>query len=108
MIFDDTKLAKRIKEIRLGKGLTQETLCEQIDIEPPNYSKIETNKSVPSLKTLCKLASVLGVTPNDFFEYDHFSNEKKLDEMNMKIYNSFSLRKKQSLYKILRALEDFN
>lgn len=106
--FNNKKFAKRLKEIRKAKKLTQEEVCNRTNIDSSNYSKMETGKISPSLKSLYKLIKGTDFVPNDLFEYDHFSNEKELDEMNMKIYHSFSLRKKQSLYKILRALEDFN
>ena len=33
------KFGKRVKEIRKGKGITQEQLAESVNIEPPNISK---------------------------------------------------------------------
>ncbi len=106
MVFDKNKFAKRLKEIRIAKGLKQEALCAKINIEPPNYSPMETAKGLPSIPTFHRIVESLEVSPNEFFEYEHLENEKTLDEMNMKIYNSLSLKKKRGLYKILRALEE--
>ncbi len=40
----------KIKELRLLKGLTQEQLSETIGIDNKRLSRIETGKSLPSLK----------------------------------------------------------
>jgi transcriptional regulator with XRE-family HTH domain len=41
------KFGKRVKEIRKGKGITQEQLAESVNIEPPNISKIECGMHFP-------------------------------------------------------------
>lgn len=107
MDFNKNDFAKRIKEIRLAKGLTQEELSEKISIESSNYSNFETAKTMPSLPNLYKIINGLEINPNELFEVKHLDNEAKLDEINLKIYNNFSLSQKKALYKILRALEDF-
>ena len=40
----------KIKELRMMKGLTQEQLSETIGIDNKRLSRIETGKSLPSLK----------------------------------------------------------
>ena len=72
-----------------------------------NYSKMETGRVTPSLPSLYKIIKFAGFVPNELFEFEHLDNEKKLDEINLKIYNNLSFKKKKGLYKILRALEDF-
>lgn len=106
MNFDKKKFAKRLKEIRKAKGLKQEALCSKINMEPSNYSPLETGKGAPNLSTLYKIIVNLDVSPNELFEFEHLDNEKKIDEINLRIYNNLSLKKKRGLYKILRALED--
>lgn len=107
MEFDKKNFANRIKEIRHAKNLTQEQLSEKIGIEPSNYSNLETGKTTPSVQTLYKIMTSLEVSPNEVFEFEHLDDENKLDEMNLKIYNNFSLSQKKAIYKILRTLEDF-
>ena len=106
MEFNKEKFAKRLKEIRLSKKMTQDELSVKTGIEPPNYSNIERGKTTPTLQSLSKILTNLEVSPDEIFEYNHFEDEKTLDELNLKIYNSFSFETKQSLYKILRALEE--
>lgn len=106
MDFDVKKFAKRLKEIRKAKGFKQETLCSKINMEPSNYSPFENGKGTPNVSKLYKIMVNLNVTPDELFEYEHQTNEKNLDAMNLKIYHNLSFKKKKALYKILRSLED--
>lgn len=51
----------KIQKYRLNKGLTQESLAEEVDLSPGYVSEIETGKKRASMKTLEKIAAVLGV-----------------------------------------------
>ena len=51
----------KIHKYRMSKKMTQETLAEAIDVTPSYVSEIENSKKRPSLKTLQKIADVLGV-----------------------------------------------
>jgi len=48
----------------------------------------------------------MNISANEVFEYEHFEDEKKLDEINQAIYSKLSLNKKIAVYKILRTIED--
>lgn len=106
MDYDKNKFAKRLKEIRLSKRLTQDDVSEKTGIDTPNYSRFETGKTIPTLQSLCKIMQGLEVSPNEVFEYEHFNNEKELDEIVMNVYQKFSLKQKYSIYKIFRAIEE--
>jgi putative prophage repressor len=54
-------LGKRIKEIRMDNGLTQEEFAKRIRVSRPFISRIETNKECPSetvLKLICYVFKV--------------------------------------------------
>jgi len=55
-------IGKRLREIRSDKRLSQKELALNMGIIPNQYSKVETGKVVPSIKTLIKAASVLEVS----------------------------------------------
>ena len=59
------KFGKRVKEIRKGKGITQEQLAESVNIEPPNISKIECGMHFPQPDKIEKIAKVLDVDIKD-------------------------------------------
>ena len=58
-----------IKELRLGKNLTQRQVADLLGVTESNYRKLESNKvksvSLIAIYTLCKAFSC---TPNDLFE----------------------------------------
>ena len=104
--FDKKLFAKRLKEIRKSKGLTQDQICDLTGIEVSNYSKMETGKIAPSMLTLQKLVLLAGFVPNELFEYSHLDSEENLDKKILEILKNLSLSEKKAFYKILRALED--
>ncbi len=108
MDFNKKNFGLRLKEIRKGKGYTQENLCEKANIDTSNYSKIETGKVTPSLKALYSIIKGAEIEPNELFEYEHLSNEKLLDKKIQEMYSKYSINKKQLLYKIMRSFEDYN
>ena len=51
----------KIQKYRIKSGYTQENLAEAVDLSTSYVSEIETGKKRPSMKTLEKIAAVLGV-----------------------------------------------
>lgn len=66
--MDTTLIAKRIREIRIEKGLTQETLAVRAGLTRSYVSLLENGKKIPAISTLYRVASVLGVKMGDFFD----------------------------------------
>ena len=61
----DSKLGKKIKELRKSKGLTQEKLVELANIDNKHLSKIENGIHLPTYKTLKKLSQILNFNLQD-------------------------------------------
>jgi transcriptional regulator with XRE-family HTH domain len=59
---------RRIRELRLARGLKQEELCERAGISADAITRIEGGSRVPTLDTLERLAAALGVLPAAFFD----------------------------------------
>ena len=59
--MDTQIIAQRIKDIRLAKGLTQDTLGVRAGLTRSYISLLEAGKKVPAISTLYKLSNVLGV-----------------------------------------------
>ena len=106
MELNKNSFAKRLKEVRLAKGLTQEDLSEKLGMEASNYSNFETGKTLPSMQTLVKIIECLQISPNELLEYNHLVDENDLDKKVMQIYQNLPLGKKRAAYKILRTIED--
>lgn len=61
------ELGNRIRELRIGKDMTQQDLAEKSELSLPFINLIENNKRKVSLETLVKLLKVLDVSLSDFF-----------------------------------------
>lgn len=59
---------KKIRELRITLGLSQEKLAEAADLSVGYISAIENDKKKPSFKRLEKIASVLGVSAKDLMD----------------------------------------
>ena len=57
-------LALNVRELRLNRGLSQEAMALEAEIDRTYASQIERGVGNPSLKVICALAAVLQVHPN--------------------------------------------
>lgn len=89
-------LGSRIKELRQGRGLSQEQLAELVDIDTKHLSRIETGLSAPTVDRLEMLADAFGVELHQLFEFGHLDERngkldglermlKQLDENDLKV-----------------------
>jgi transcriptional regulator with XRE-family HTH domain len=62
-------LAKRLKQLRAKKGLTQLMLAKKAGLTLAYIGRLETGHYDPQLSTLRKLSRVLGVSISDLVEY---------------------------------------
>ncbi|MCK1995099.1 helix-turn-helix domain-containing protein [Peribacillus muralis] len=62
------QIGKKIKNLRLKKGLTQEELGERTDLSKGYISQLERDLSSPSIETLFHILEVLGCKPTQFFD----------------------------------------
>lgn len=69
------QIGKKIKRLRLKKGLTQEELGERTDLSKGFISQLERDINSPSIETLFSILNVLGSKPKDFFD-DEFERTK--------------------------------
>ena len=72
--MENTKLAlgKRIRELRVQKGLPQEKFAELLGIDQRSVSNIECGNTFPS-KTLFKIAEVLETRLKDLFDFEYLT-----------------------------------
>lgn len=61
------KIGKRIKEVRLQKGISQADLVGKMDgnIDPTNISRIEAGRTNPTVITLFRIAEAMDMTLAD-------------------------------------------
>lgn len=80
LIFDQEGLellAKRLKEIRAEKGISQEELALRADITLSQIARIETFRTNPTVSTIFKIARALEAPLNELFNFElpPFSNK---------------------------------
>lgn len=97
-------LGKRIKELRLAKGLSQQNLAEKINIDQRSLSCIECGNAFPS-RCLLNLANSLNVEVGELFNFSHLN----VDHKYMKNYIKDSLSELPDeyikfLYKLIKSM----
>ena len=55
------RLGARLRQLRKAAGLTQAELARRTGIHRPNIARVEAGRHTPSLETLARLASAIGV-----------------------------------------------
>ena len=62
-------IGKKLKEIRISKGLTQEDMEEGVyGVSHRTVQDVETGKSNASLRSIYKIAKRLKINPKDLFD----------------------------------------
>ena len=62
VLSDRIEIADRVKKIRLAKGLTQQTVAEEMGLSTVTYVKLENAAHNITTKNLKKLSRIFGVT----------------------------------------------
>ncbi|NLW92169.1 MAG: helix-turn-helix domain-containing protein [Syntrophomonadaceae bacterium] len=65
--MEEINVARRIREIRISKGLTLEELGNRTGFTKGLLSKIENSKVSPPVSTLAKIARAMNVSMGEFF-----------------------------------------
>ena len=63
-------IGENIRRIREQKHLSQKELAVTIEVAPTQYSRVETGKVMPALKTLIKIAKVLDTSLDLLVSHD--------------------------------------
>lgn len=61
-------IGDNIRKIRIAKKLSQKEVIMNANIDTAQYSRIESNKTEPSLTTIEKITKALGVSLSELFE----------------------------------------
>ena len=63
------RLGKRIRELRNRGGITQAQLADRVDISHEFLSRLERGLKAPSLDTSEKIATALGISLSELFDF---------------------------------------
>ncbi len=99
-------LGKRIAELRIKRGMTQEQLAELLNYSPNHISKLESARTNPSFDLLVRLSEIFEIKLKELF---NFSEHKDIDEIKKdfkKIINSSDNNNLRLLYKFYQTIND--
>ena len=99
--IDYAKLGLKIKEIRISKGLTQDTLAEMVSCNTSHISNVENNHTKVSLNVLLAIANALN-TSIDYLLSDQYENSSlALDNEILRVIKDYDTEKKEKILKII-------
>ena len=75
------KIGEKVKELRKGKNISQESLAKVLGVTFQAVSKWETNVTAPDVSLIPSIASFFGVSIDELFDYNTFENEQKIDRI---------------------------
>lgn len=103
--MEEQKLfGKRVKELRKQKNLTQEQLSELLGVFQKQVGNIETGTTFTTMGNLKKLAEILGVEIQDFFNFNHHKLRKELIEEISMLVKGASDEKLRLVYRIVKDI----
>ncbi|MCF0145123.1 MAG: helix-turn-helix transcriptional regulator [Eubacterium sp.] len=101
--FEFRNLGKRIKELRIANGLTQNQVAEALHVTPGYISNVENERTAMSLRVLSYYAKLTGITLDSLVgkvepEYE----ETALDNELMEALQSLSTDEKKKILKTIK------
>ena len=100
------ELGKKIKRMRLNRGLTQEQLAEAVDVSQRTLSGIEIGENFMTAETLDKILKALNTTSEELFALNHLKDKKEtVDEIIYHLgYIAKNPEKLEILYNVVKSL----
>lgn len=95
---------KRIKELRIKKGITQYQLAELVSIDPKHISHIETGRSFPKADLIEKFAKALEIDYTEFFKTEHLENREIIIKNIHKMLKNISDEELKLIYKFINTI----
>lgn len=100
-------IGQKIKERRQCLGITQETVANQLDVNPSHISNIECGRANPSLTALVKIANILECSVDCFISEEYTFNRDKDKEMTLddKIMDKLKYCDTDTKNKVLKMID---
>lgn len=102
--LDFEKIGKKIKELRLEKGLTQEYIAHMADVNTSHISNIENNRVKISLSTLVQICNALNTTVDYVISSEYISADTPLEQEILTALKPLPIDTKEKVLKIIHIL----
>lgn len=103
--LDFERISRRIHDVRVSKGLTQEYIANAAGVNPCHISNIENNKVKISLPTLVSVCNAMGVTVDYILSGEYVNPSSSLEESILIELQKCSDDMKERILKIILALQ---
>lgn len=100
-----TRIGRKIKEIRLAKGLTQEYVAAIADVNTSHISNIENNRVNISLPTLIYVCNALNTTIDYILADEYNDTSSVLEQEILHELHSCSDHTKKQILEIIKVLK---
>lgn len=96
-------LGKRLKKLRIKKGMSQKELGEELGVSKVSVCGYENCKRIPTIQTLCLIADSFNVSIDYLFGKDNRIKKSNVEISNEDLEILKSLKENQELYKYILA-----
>lgn len=103
--IDFSKIAKKLREVRISKGLTQEYVANMANVNTSHISNIENQRVKISLPTLVHVCHALDVTVDYILSDEYEAPSSVLEQEILHELHSCSDVTKEQILKIIRVLK---
>lgn len=104
--IDYGALGKKIKALRLKKGLTQEALAELVHCYTSHVSNIENDHTKVSLNTLLAIANALDTSIDYLLSEQYDNSSLALDNEILRVVQGCDNAKKERILRIVEILAE--
>ena len=98
------KIGKKIRELRLSKGLTQEYVANMANVNISHISNIENNRVKISLVTLINVCNALQTTVDYILMDEYTASDDALDNEILHELQNCSPETKEKVLQIIKIL----
>jgi transcriptional regulator with XRE-family HTH domain len=102
--IDYAKLGLKIKDMRISKGFTQESLAEMVGCNTSHISNIENNHTKVSLNVLLSIANSLHTSIDYLLSNQYDNSSLALDNEILRAIQNIDNTKKEKLIKMIEIL----
>lgn len=103
--IDNYTFGEKVKELRIGAGLTQGEVAEQLNVTPGFISNVENGRSAMTLRLLIYYAKLTGVSLDSIVGFiDDEYTETAIDNELAREIKKMTAEQKKKLLKVLKVI----